>query len=80
MTFEYEINSFTNVHRDRDFGAVMEKFQLLVLLRRNVNGRGDFLAGHRCWVNLHGTIRNVKRNAFAYVLVSINKIGIPIVS
>ena len=46
MLVQYQINALTDVHRDRNFRAVVQEFQAVVLLRSDINGGGNLFAGH----------------------------------
>src|SRR5690242_16600684 len=47
VAFQDEIDTLADVDGDGHLRSVMQKVQTLVLLRRDVDGRRDFLPGHR---------------------------------
>jgi hypothetical protein len=42
-----EVDPFADVDRDGDLGSLVQELELVALLRRHVDGRGDLLPGHR---------------------------------
>jgi hypothetical protein len=64
---EHQVDSLADVFRDWDLGFLVEQFELLILFRREVHGRGNLSPWHDETMHDHTpTVNRLKRHAINY--------------